>query len=306
MKSIEFFAGNRSVLCIVAETVGSCPGSTGFKMAVTPSGPSLGSVGGGGLEHRIICIGRRMMEEGETGPVLRSFSHSSDAEPGERSGMICSGRQKIILAPSPPLNRLTEKTKGIEVSPRGLRFLPDPPDDPGLHDEEGEGWYYTEALKPPPVAYLFGGGHCSKALTPILAHLGIRAVVIDDREHVWTMEENTEAYRRIRLDYTLAHTVVPDDGEALVVIMTASHGGDALVLEQMLGKKLGYLGMMASKTTASHIMRSMREKGFSEERIKTVHSPVGIPISSHTPAEIAVSIAAEIIKVMNGRQASGD
>ncbi len=298
MKHLEYFSGNRSVLCIIAETTGSCPGKTGFKMVVSPSGPSLGSVGGGALEHQVIRMCRKMMDARESLPVMRSFDHRGDAEPGERSGMICSGSQKLILIPYPPLNLSDGETKSIRVTEKGLEFLSSHPEREGFFPSAG-GWVYTERIVPPRVVYMFGGGHCSRALTPLMNGLGMKTVIVDDRKHVWTMEENREAWRKIRMNYELAGTLVPDNGEALVVIMTASHKGDALVLEKMLQKNLKYLGMMASRSTAKHILALMRSRGFSEEKLSTVHTPVGIPIGSHTPAEIAVSIAAEIITVLN-------
>ena len=268
-------------------------------MSVPASGPCLGTVGGGSLEHSVINAAMKMLKDGHGVPVLRTFLHREDAEPGAASGMICSGEQDILLIPSPPLNRPSEAARGIRVTPAGLCFTDTPPEEEGLRKYD-EGFEYTETLKPPPVVYIFGGGHCSRALTPVLNSLGMRVVVVDDRENVRTMEENGDAWKKIRMDYTQAGPLVPDDGESLVVIMTASHRGDAVVLEQMLPKNLKYLGMMASRTTAEHVMGQMRRKGFSRESLSAVRSPVGIPISSHTPAEIAVSIAAEIIKVMNG------
>lgn len=298
MKHLEYFSGNRSVLCIIAETRGSCPGKTGFKMVVSPTGPSLGSIGGGALEHQVIQLCRKRMIDESTAAVLRSFDHRRDAEPGEKSGMICSGSQKLILIPHPPLNLPDGRTKAIRVTEKGLQFLSSPPEKEGFF-HSGSNWVYWETVKRPPVVYIFGGGHCSKALTPILNSLDMRTVIVDDREHVWTMEENREAWQRIHMDYEQAGTLVPDNGEALVLIMTASHKGDSLILEKMLSKNLKYLGMMASRATSEHIFLEMREKGFPEKLIERVHTPVGIPISSHTPAEIAVSISAEIIQVLN-------
>lgn len=298
MRELEFFAGNPSVLCVVAQTTGSCPGRTGFKMAVPPTGPPVGSVGGGGLEHSVIEHARELLSEEAASPVLRSFHHSAMAEPGESSGMICSGRQRIILVPHPPLNRMGDHARGLLVNPEGLRFLAAPPEEEGF-SASGDSWSYRERLARPPVVYIFGGGHCSLALTPVLCSLGMRTVVIDDRERLWTMEENRLAWKKVRMDYSRAGSLVPDDGRALVVIMTSSHTGDAVILEQMLKKDLRYLGMMASRATAAHILSLMAGKGFTEERLRTVHTPVGIPISSHTPAEIAVSIAGEIIQELN-------
>lgn len=298
MNTLDYFAGNRSVLCIVAETAGSCPGRTGFKMAVPSEGPPVGSVGGGNLEFAVINSARDILSKGTSETVLISFRHTAEAEPHERSGMICSGSQKLILIPPPPLNQPAEGSRAISVTPSGLEFLNNPPGSEGLQ-EHGDLWEYTETLELPPVVYVFGGGHCSLALTPVLNSLGMRTVIVEDRDHVWTMEENSQAFQKIRSDYSRAGALVPDNGSALVVIMTASHKGDAVVLEQMLPKDLRYLGMMASRATAEHITGMLLEKGFTEEQLGRVRSPVGLPISSHTPAEIAVSIAAEIIKVMN-------
>lgn len=298
MNILEYFCRQRSVLCIVAETTGSCPGKTGFKMAVPAEGPPAGSVGGGNLEYSVINSAREMLRNGLSEPVLSIFRHTSEAEPHERSGMICSGSQKLILIPPPPLNRLSGESNGFCVTSAGLEFLTSPPAVEGLK-EMGDRWFYSEAVKPPPVVYIFGGGHCSLALTPVLNSLNMRTVIVDDRENLWTMEENNLAWQRIRMDYSEAGSLVPDYAGALVLIMTASHKADALVLEQVLGKKLKYLGMMASRATADHVVSLMRSKGFTEEQLSAVHSPVGLPIGSHTPAEIAVSIAAEIITEMN-------
>lgn len=297
MRPLDLFSSGRVVLCIVAETAGSCPARTGFKMAVPASGPCAGTVGGGLLEHGVIGSAREMLRLKACAPVLKSFSHTGSAEVGEPSGMICSGSQRILLVPPPPLNRMTDTTRGIRVTPEGLEFLCSAPCSNGL--KSGDPWVYSETIAIPPVVYIFGGGHCGLALTPVLESLGLRTVVIDDRPHVWTMEENTSAWRKVRADYRDAAAMVPDDGESLVVIMTASHEDDALVLEQMLNRKLRYIGMMASRATADHVLGLMRKKGFSEESLESVHTPIGIPISSRTPAEIAVSIAAEIVRVLN-------
>ncbi len=81
---------------------------------------------------------------------------------------------------------------------------------------------------------------CSLALTPVLNSLDMRVVIIDDREHVWTMTENTAAWKKIVLGYDKADSLVPDGTDALVIIMTASHRGDSTILRQILPKKLKY------------------------------------------------------------------
>ncbi|MCK5785134.1 MAG: XdhC family protein [Candidatus Sabulitectum sp.] len=301
MKPLDLFLDSRdrrAVLCIVAETRGSCPGRVGFKMLVPPEGACTGSVGGGSMEFRVITLAREMLAAGERKPRLVPFDHTGSAEPENRSGMICSGSQKIVLIPSHSTGLKLEGKQGLRVNITGLSLLDLPPEVPEISYSE-DSWEYTEVIKPPLTVYIFGGGHCSLALTPVLNSLDLRVVVIDDREHVWTMAENGSAWKKIVHSYDLVSKLVPDESNALVVIMTASHTGDATVLRQMLPKNLKYLGMMASRATSKHILGEMKKLGFSEEIIDTVHTPIGIPISSQTPAEIAVSVAAEIVKVLN-------
>jgi len=300
MKLSEFnvSSGKSVILCIVAEAEGSCPGRVGFKMTVPPEGACRGSVGGGAMENRVICIARDMLEAGETLPRLIPFEHRSNGDPKNRSGMICSGSQKVVLIPLSESNRNQTGVKGFLVTERGLHFIETPPSLPGL-SVSGAIWEYAEEITSPPTVYIFGGGHCSLALTPVLNSLDLTVVIIDDREDVWTMAENSGAADRIVTSYCSVSRLVPDDGGALVVIMTASHMGDSAVLAQMLPKKLMYLGMLASRATAAHILDEMRLLGFSQEALNKIHTPIGIPISSRTPAEIAVSIAAQIVKVLN-------
>ncbi len=301
MKHLDLFLSStplKSVLCIVAETYGSCPGRVGFKMIVPPDGACIGSVGGGAMEHRVIQAARNMLTSGEEKPSILSFDHTAKGEPHERSGMVCSGRQKIILIPSSNSKQPLDGKLGILVSENGLLLLDDSPGSNKLHISGGA-WEYTEELTPPPVVYIFGGGHCSLALTPVLNSLDMRVVIIDDRELVWTMKENTAAWKRIVMSYEEVASLVPEESNAIVVIMTASHGADSTVLRQMLPKKLSYLGMMGSRATGKHILAEMKSLGFEDEDLEGIHTPIGISISSHTPAEIAVSIAAEIIMVLN-------
>ena len=303
MKHLDLFLSStplKSILCIVAETHGSCPGRVGFKMIVPPDGACIGSVGGGAMEHKVIQAARDMLACGEEKPVILPFNHTSIGEPQERSGMVCSGNQKIILIPSSNSKQPLDGKLGILVSENGLLLLDNSPGSNKLHIS-GDSWEYTEELTPPPVVYIFGGGHCSLALTPVLNSLDMRVVIIDDREHVWTMEENTTAWKKIVLSYDEAASLVPEESNAIVVIMSASHGGDSAILRQMLPKKLRYLGMMGSRATGKHILAEMKSLGFTNEDIGRVHTPIGISISSQTPAEIAVSIAAEIIMVLNGK-----
>jgi len=90
---------------------------------------------------------------------------------------------------------------------------------------------------------------------------------------------------------------------AYVVIVTRGHVHDMNVLEQALRTPARYIGLMASRGKRARIFSALREAGFSETDLSRVHSPIGLEIGAETPAELAISIVAEMIKVRAGESA---
>jgi len=93
---------------------------------------------------------------------------------------------------------------------------------------------------------------------------------------------------------------VPEGFNVYVVIVTFAHKSDEQVLEQILGKNIKYLGLMGSAKKIETIFGRLKQKGFTEAQLKKIAAPIGYPINSETPAEIAVSIAAQVVAVKNG------
>ena len=113
------------------------------------------------------------------------------------------------------------------------------------------------------------------------------------------MAANTYAQEKQVVSYKSIGKHVSEGKQSYVVIMTFGHQADELVLGQLAGKKLRYLGLMGSPAKIAQIFASLKKKGVGAASLKKVHAPVGLPIHSHTPEEIAISIAAEIIQVKN-------
>lgn len=158
---------------------------------------------------------------------------------------------------------------------------------------------FVEPMKQPDQVTVFGAGHVSRALVPLLVSLGFQVHVIDDRQEwadpgafppscVVEVAAFGEAASRLA---GLSHQ--------MVVIMTRDHSNDVPVLRQILPTPPRYVGILASRSTRAHLEAQLREEGLSMER-PFVHVPIGLPIGSHSPEEIAVSIAAELIAVRNG------
>ena len=86
------------------------------------------------------------------------------------------------------------------------------------------------------------------------------------------------------------------DRDSYVVIVTRGHLNDRAVLEQVLKREAGYIGMIGSRRKCELIFQELRKEGFSDEDIRRVHAPIGLPIDAETPEEIGVSIVAEMIR----------
>ncbi|TVR38808.1 MAG: XdhC/CoxI family protein [Bacteroidia bacterium] len=302
-------AGFRLMLIVVIEVRGSSPGKKGFKMAVSSDGESYGSIGGGPMEYQLKQLSLKELDSAVARAFLKNQVHSANAGE-EASGLICAGSQNhaFIMFDEENLdllhaiqNSIATGSGGVlSLSAGGASFTAGNAGLP-LKDTsaEPESWCYEERLVPDETVYIFGGGHISNPMSEVCRMLGFRVIVLDDRENLPTMEENAFAHQKKRIDYTEANKEILFPQAAYVVIMTVSHASDQLILGQMVHMPLKYLGMIGSRNKVKTIFENLRIQGVSEERLQEVHSPMGIPIKSETPAEIAISIAAEIIQVKN-------
>jgi xanthine dehydrogenase accessory factor len=152
-----------------------------------------------------------------------------------------------------------------------------------------------ERVEPPALAVVCGAGHVGRAVAPLLAGLGFRVVVVDDRPDFASAGRFPDAEVVVRpFDGALAAVGV--DERAYVVIVTRGHVHDLDVLEQALRLDARYVGLMASRSKWARMHAALREAGFGEDVVGRVHSPIGLAIGAETPAELAVSIAAEVVQ----------
>ncbi len=157
--------------------------------------------------------------------------------------------------------------------------------------------------------YIFGAGHISQQLVPLLASLGFWTVVIDDRKEY--LDEN---FKNLNVAETITGNLpqiidsIEFEKGSYIVILTYSHDLDEKILKHLLTKReqefetWKYLGMIGSKRKVSEIFSRLESQGMDPNLLEKVHAPIGIPIRSQTPEEIAISIAAEIIDVRNKKE----
>ncbi|MGY3089704.1 xanthine dehydrogenase accessory factor [Hymenobacter sp. UYAg731] len=312
-------AGTPVALLCVLRSTGSSPGRQGFKMAVTADAVA-GSIGGGIMEHKFVELARQRLREGDTTPLLRPQIHRREA-PADRSGMMCSGEQDVLLWPLTAadlaavatIENALQRLRGgfLELSPAaGLQFLPPAAVAAtglaGFYDyQPGAAWRYREQLGFRDQLTIVGGGHVSLALSNVAAALDFELTVLDDRPNLPTLESNHAAHHRRVIDYEKLPAEILPGPHQYVVVMTVGYRTDAVALRHLLSHPSGqgpyrYLGVMGSVAKVAELRRGLREEGFSETEIARLRGPIGLPIQSQTPEEIAISIAAELIQVRRG------
>lgn len=167
---------------------------------------------------------------------------------------------------------------------------------PVIAEVEGKR-FFVEPTFSPGTVYLFGAGHVSRPVAELSHMVGFGTVVLDDRADFANEARFPNADRIIVIpSYENLFNGLDIDRDGYLVIVTRGHLHDKTVLEQSLRTKAGYIGMIGSKRKQRLVYDELLGKGFTEDDLNRVHSPIGIDISAETPEEIAVSIVAELIK----------
>ncbi len=165
---------------------------------------------------------------------------------------------------------------------------------------KGEVSYYVEPLSHSETVYVFGGGHVSQELVPVISHVGFRTVVFDDRPEFASPQLFPDAVATVAGVFSDVAASLAENlsikKQDYVVIMTRGHQADFEVLAQTLKLGTSYIGVIGSRTKVAMTKERLRELGYGSDDIDRIHAPIGLPIGGETPAEIAISIAAELIK----------
>lgn len=299
-------AGNRICLLVVIQNSGSSPGRAGFKMAVSDDGQLAGSIGGGVMEYKLVELARKQFSVVKPAFLLKQDHGQTGTE--DSSGMICSGSQYVAFYPVnelylPFLSMINEFSKiQIEYTENGFSAT----ECTELSSTEPfvsmdlKHWKLVEQSGVENQLFIIGGGHVSVAVSRLFKMLDFQVTVLDDRNMgLSTIQQNVYADHIRIIDYKDVADQIPEGSKVFVVIMTFGHRSDARVLELLINKNVRYLGMMGSEKKVHTIFEDLRSKGISEDRLSMIDAPIGLPINSQTPMEIAVSLAGKVIMVKN-------
>ncbi|MDD5361283.1 MAG: XdhC family protein [Ignavibacteria bacterium] len=298
--------GDSLILTVVFDANDSTPGRTGFKMIAGKNGDIFGSIGGGKMEFEVINEGIKNLDSADFRNYFNSYNHYGDT-PGS-TGMICCGSQIIgfVKIGKDDIQTVSDITESIEKNKSGLLsinkeriFFSSSDGRTKKFSFDKSAWLYEELIGIKERVYIFGGGHVGLSVSRIMSLIDFHVILIEKRKDIFTLRLNDFANEFIHEDYVeFAKNIIEDDF-SYIVIVTPSHLYDKDVLRAVINKNVKYIGMMGSKAKVKTLFDELKKEGIEDKLIEPVHSPIGLQIASKTPDEIAVSIAAEIIKVKN-------
>lgn len=163
--------------------------------------------------------------------------------------------------------------------------------------------YVLESIRPAATIYLVGAGHVAKEIAALASQVGFRIRVFDDRPEFANPSRFPQADEiRICPEFSNVFDGFEIAAGSYIVIVTRGHRFDKQVLAQALRTTAGYIGMIGSRRKRAHIYKALIEEGFRRRDLEKVFCPIGLSIEAETPAEIGVSVVAQLIQHRAGRK----
>ncbi len=322
---IRMDLGENLVFITIISSSGSTPRGSGSRMIVTESGHTMGTIGGGNIEFYSTQCAKQVLKEKKS--CTQEFTLGEGNE--NKLGMICGGSVVVyfqyIDSRNEAFSRLCEVILKAYEKEEDSWFLLDITEEEqwkaGFYSESigffGEKmeeyekllcnlpislktsmqYYYSEPLVHAGKVYVFGGGHVAQELVPLLSHVGFRCVVLDDRPEFANKDLFPDAKETVVGDFNRVFDSVTIEAQDYICIMSRGHEYDYQLQKQMLQTDAHYIGVMGSRRKIAVITKKLLLDGFSQEEINRFSTPIGVEIYAQTPAEIAVSVAAELIRV---------
>ena len=300
------------VLITVARTWGSSPRPPGSLMAINGLGQTVGSVSGGCIEDDLI---RRIQAEGTEAvcasglPTVLRYGISADQ--AHRFGLPCGGTVELVLELASSRSRLSELLQACQQRRSTERVLDMRTGRVALREGRRDGLpslddhQLTTYLGPKARLIVIGAGDLSRYLCQMALSLGFEVIVCDPRAEqraAWALD-GVELSQEMPDD--LVQRLRPDARTA-VVALTHDPKLDDLALIDALQSEAFYVGAIGSRRNSTLRRERLHEHfGLPDAALRALHGPAGLYIASKTPAEIALSIMAEIVAVKNGIHRKG-
>lgn len=301
--------GKGAVLATVIQTWGSAPRRVGAQLAISGQAEIEGSVSGGCVEGAVIVEALEALESGEA----RELEFGVSDNDAFAVGLACGGTIRVLVEPVGKV--LTEELLTALCAARAARrpvaYVADLETGARRLDESGhetrfrmdrsgfeeDGRTFVAIHNPPLRLVIVGAVHIAQALVPMAKIAGYDPAIVDPREAFGASARFPgETLLNDWPDEAVAKLGL--DGRTALVLLTHDPKLDDPALELALRSGCFYIGALGSTRTQAKRVERMTAAGFSEAEIGRIHGPVGLDIGASGPAEIAVSILAEMTRVL--------
>ena len=302
--------GCRPALVTVAKTWGSSPRPVGSLMLMREDGVYSGSVSGGCVEEDLVARYR----DGQLADVFPTrVDYGIDRAEATRFGLPCGGRLELVverLESAAPLRLLFERIRRNELVARRVCLSTG---EVSLHAAEpgGEFDYTDDTLNkvfgPRWQLLLIGAGHLSQYVAQMAMMLDYHVIVCDPRDGYAEAEDDFAAgAERVRCMPDEAVVRYACHPRSVVLALTHDPKLDDMALLDALNSPAFYVGAIGSRVNSDRRRERLRSLGITARQLARLHAPVGLPIGSRSPPEIAVSILAEITALRHRAQQPSD
>lgn len=305
-------AGQSCWLATVVGTWGSSPRPVGSLLACNDKGQIVGSLSGG-------CVEDDLLEKLVSGELAREqpqyFEYGVSAEDTERFGLPCGGQLYIVVEPLQPEPRfqshfqaITEHLRQRECIQRTLNLTSGAFEltEVDCHSEleyDREKQILRQTYGPRFQLFIIGAGMVSRYLAEMAQSLDYLVTVCDPREHLLA-DFDVPGVQKICDMPDDAIRAQASDAMSAIVALTHDPRIDDMGLMQALETAAFYVGAMGSKRTTENRLIRLKQLDLSDSALARLHAPIGLPIGSKTPPEIAIAILAEIIAVRHGKRSA--
>lgn len=330
-------SGEAGVLASVSRRRGSCPMASDAKMLVTNDGRQWGTVGGGCIEAEVIKAAVKTAQSGVPGFSKHKLNADAAGDIGLSCGgsaefflepLVFSTEMKDLYqqiasaihdrvpliiytaadwsdGPQKAIKFESQRGSGAEaqeltVSVGGIEHFP------GFQERvsNAESTFFDEAerilvesIPRKPRVVIFGAGHVGIEIARAARSVGFHVAIVDDREEFANAERIPWANEVIVDNFSSAINSFVFDEDDYLLATTRGHNYDALVVEGIAESRARYVGMLGSRRKRVLIRKALEDAGVAPEALDRVRTPIGLDIGADSPAEIAVSVVAELIKV---------
>ncbi|MFC2061099.1 XdhC family protein [Elusimicrobiota bacterium] len=244
---------------------------------------------------------KRISELAESGEefavaTIVSASEGTPRKTGTKMIIYPDSRFEYTIGGGALEEKVIEKSVDALKKGESLKFSLEMTEDKSGMACGGKADIFIEVFKKQEKVIIFGGGHIGLSLSKILNMIEIPYVVIDNRKEYASAERFPDAAEVKVLEYDQSADKLKIDDNTYCVIITHGHKGDRAVLKGLLDTPAAYIGMIGSDKKINTVFKKIEEEGMIIDN-ERIYSPIGLDTGGESPAEIAVSIAAEILTV---------